>query len=133
MTKLTQSVLALAAATAFAAAFAGGPVEDTTSKIGADANLNLNANLSSLDKNGDGKLSQQEAAANKKLSQQFSKLDANHDGMLDTGEFARFEAGGSASGSAESKGQSDIKSDTKSETGVSKPATPTDQGKPAKP
>ena len=136
MRKLPHYTLALVAAAALGSAFAGGPVEDTTGKLGADANVNVS--LQSLDKNGDGKISKQEAAANKKLNQQFSKLDANHDGSLDAGEFARFEASGSAAGNLGGKpdAKTDGKIDSDVDTSKTAPSTstaPTDTSKPAKP
>jgi len=134
MRKLPQYSLALVAAAALGSAFAGGPVEDTSGKLGVDANVNVS--LQSLDKNGDGKISKQEAAANKKLSQQFSKLDANHDGELDSGEFARFEASGSAGGAM--SGKPDAKTDGKIDTDVDSSKTapstsPAPTDKPTKP
>lgn len=48
--------------------------------------------MSSVDKNADGKVTKAEAASNQQLSQKFDSLDANKDGNLDKGEFAKFEA-----------------------------------------
>ena len=44
--------------------------------------------LESLDKNGDGQISLNEASANDELFVAFKKLDTNRDGMLTQAEFA---------------------------------------------
>ena len=44
-----------------------------------------------LDKNKDGKISQEEAKQNKNLNSQFGQADSNQDHVIDEGEFARFE------------------------------------------
>jgi hypothetical protein len=50
-----------------------------------------------LDKDRDGSISKKEAASNKDLTKKWDTLDTNKDGKLDQGEFAQFEASGSAS------------------------------------
>ncbi|MGD8709874.1 MAG: hypothetical protein PVF40_05745 [Ectothiorhodospiraceae bacterium] len=49
------------------------------------------ADMSSLDANGDGMISAEEAQANADLSSQFDSLDSNGDGQLEEAEFAQFE------------------------------------------
>lgn len=63
---------------------------------GMDVDVNAKVDMSSVDKNSDGKITKSEASSNKDLSSQFSQLDTNKDGSLDQGEFAKFEAKGSA-------------------------------------
>ena len=47
--------------------------------------------FSHLDKNGDGKISKEEAKQSKNLNSQFGQADSNQDNNIDEGEFARFE------------------------------------------
>ena len=47
--------------------------------------------FSHLDKNGDGKISKEEAKQSKNLNSQFGQADSNKDNNIDEGEFARFE------------------------------------------
>ena len=98
---MRTKILAVAAFAVAGAAFADDPSK-TGGVPGVDVDVNANANLSMpmADKNSDGKISKAEAASNKELSAQFDKLDSNKDGNLDKGEFAKFEAKGSAKGKA---------------------------------
>ena len=78
--------LALAAAMGTAGAQMG---------IGSDTEANTDG-FASYDVNQDGKISRTEAATDADLRASWSDLDANQDDQLDEGEFARFEAEGSA-------------------------------------
>ena len=62
--------------------------------------------LTAFDKNRDGNITKKEAASNKDLTKQWDTLDANKDGKLDQGEFAQFEASGSAGGASGSTSDS---------------------------
>lgn len=44
-----------------------------------------------LDRNSDGRISQQEANADPRLAEHFKRLDSNKNSHLDQGEFAQFE------------------------------------------
>jgi Ca2+-binding EF-hand superfamily protein len=48
--------------------------------------------FSSLDKNGDGKISRAEAKADAALSKKFKELDTDKDGSLSMSEYANFSA-----------------------------------------
>lgn len=48
-------------------------------------------NFTELDQDGDGRISQAEAAAHPGLADQFQRLDSDGDGQLEKGEFAQFE------------------------------------------
>lgn len=80
---------------ALAALFATGA---TAQVSGAGVGVDAGASFSSSDRNADGSISKDEASGMKDLSGRFDDLDANRDGKLDQGEFAKFEASGSASG-----------------------------------
>jgi hypothetical protein len=84
------------AAVAAAAAMLAGSAFAQTGALGIDAKANTNITMPSIDVNADGKVSKAEAASNEKLAQKFDSYDANKDGNLDKGEFAKFEASGSA-------------------------------------
>jgi hypothetical protein len=90
---------AIAAAAVFGAGAALAAGQDR-GVPGADVDVNATMDMSSVDKNSDGKITKSEASSNKDLSGQFSKLDTNKDGSLDQGEFAKFEAKGSAGGTS---------------------------------
>jgi Ca2+-binding EF-hand superfamily protein len=49
-------------------------------------------NMKALDKDGDGKISREEAAANPKLAKRFDMIDTNHDGFLSAEELAAYKA-----------------------------------------
>jgi hypothetical protein len=77
-----------------------------------------------VDKDRDGNITKKEAASNKDLTKQWDTLDSNKDGKLDQGEFAQFEASGSAggasaSGSAGASSSGSTSSDTNSSTSTS--------------
>jgi hypothetical protein len=63
---------------------------------GVDVDVDANVKMPIVDKNSDGKVTRSEAAGNAELSKQFDTLDSNKDGALDKGEFAKFQAKGSA-------------------------------------
>ena len=50
------------------------------------------ADMKTLDADGSGTISQEEAQANPAVAEQFTVLDANGDGQVDEAEFAAFEA-----------------------------------------
>lgn len=60
---------------------AGGAVEQTGNEF------------SSLDANGDGYISREEAASDDEIANNWSEADQNNDGQLDQSEFAQFEEG----------------------------------------
>jgi Ca2+-binding EF-hand superfamily protein len=70
---------ALAALLASMSAFAQDPA--TTGEKGGD--------FASLDANGDGSVSQDEAKADATLSAKFSELDTNKDGKISSSEYAK--------------------------------------------
>lgn len=86
---------ALIVGTAAAAANAGGTDNNMLGheKTGSGTGYGnaTKMDFSKLDRNGDGQISQQEAAANPTLAQQFKRLDNNGDGALEKSEFSRFE------------------------------------------
>jgi hypothetical protein len=124
MKRTIQTLAAVAAVTLAGSAFA----QDSSKQgvPGVDVNVNASGSMATADKNSDGKVSKAEAASNKELSSQFSKLDSNKDGNLDKGEFAKFEA----SGSAGSKDGAPGKDEGDPATTIDKPGT-TDDSTPA--
>jgi Ca2+-binding EF-hand superfamily protein len=66
-----------------ALASTGALADDSKSGKGATSTFEA------LDKDADGKLSQEEVAGNDTLSSNFAKLDANSDGFVSKGEFRR--------------------------------------------
>lgn len=54
--------------------------------------LAVAAGAQTLDQDGDGTISKQEAQADPKLAENFDSLDQNGDEVLDSAEFAQFEA-----------------------------------------
>ena len=56
---------------------------------GAFAKDQKNQAFAALDKNGDGSLTQAEAAADKELAKRFTKFDANKDGKLSEDEYIK--------------------------------------------
>ncbi len=85
---MDKRVIVFLAATAFAAtAGASGMSKDSSS----DAAMSKSGDqFSSLDTNGDGKISKEEAQG--ELKSNWSKADANSDGSIDQSEFSAFEA-----------------------------------------
>jgi hypothetical protein len=114
---MRKSFLSLATMSAFVLA-ASAHAQSVGGTAGVDMNPGSTTapSLTSIDKNGDGRISKSEAAGNKELKQQFSQLDGNKDGALDDSEFARFELDSSGSLPAGSSG----------DTRASKPAPVTD-------
>ncbi len=85
---MDKRIFVFLAATAFAAsAGAAGMSKDTGS---GSAMGNSGDQFSSLDSNGDGKISKEEAQG--ELKANWSKADANADGSIDQSEFSAFEA-----------------------------------------
>lgn len=76
-----------------------GSSPDTSGLTGSSSMAGDAGGFGKLDRDRDGNISKKEAASNKDLTKQWDQLDANKDGKLDQGEFAQFEASGSASGS----------------------------------
>lgn len=63
------------------------------------------ADFQTMDKNGDGYISQDEAQGNSSLQTKWNDADLNDDGQLDRAEFSQFEsAGGAGTGSSGSGG-----------------------------
>jgi len=125
MKRKIPTLAAIAAVTLAGSTFA----QDSTKSggvPGVDVDVNANASMPMADKNSDGKVSKAEAASNKELSAQFSKLDTNKDGNLDKGEFAKFEAKGSAG----SKDGAPGKDEGDPATSIDRPGT-TDDSTPA--
>lgn len=59
------------------------------------------SDFQSMDKNGDGYISQDEAQGNPSLQEKWNDADLNDDGQLDRSEFSQFETmGGSGSGTS---------------------------------
>jgi Ca2+-binding EF-hand superfamily protein len=75
---LIAAVLASSCAVALAASEGPGPAR----------------NASSLDKNGDGSISREEAAAHPRLTESFDRLDTNKDGALSADELRAGHRGG---------------------------------------
>ena len=83
-----------------------GTGADTSGMTGATSMSGDTGAFGKLDKNRDGSITKKEAASNRDLTKQWDTLDANKDGKLDQGEFAQFEASGSAGGASGSTSDS---------------------------
>jgi hypothetical protein len=96
MFRKTHTLAAAAALMLAGVALAADDTKRGVPGIDVDVNADANIKMPMVDKNSDGKVTRSEAASNADLSRQFDKLDANKDGALDKGEFAKFQAKGSA-------------------------------------
>lgn len=94
MLRKIHSLTAVAALALTGSAFAAD--DQNRGMPGIDVDTNAKVSMSNVDKNSDGKVTKAEASSDQQLSQKFDSLDANKDGNLDKGEFAKFEAKGSA-------------------------------------
>lgn len=123
-----HSLIAIAAAATFAGAVSaqtppiGQPSQPSTTPSASGA---AGGEFDTLDKDRDGSVTKKEAASNKDLTKTWDTLDSNKDGKLDQGEFAQFEAGGSASGS--------MGGSSGSASGSTSGSTESDKGKTEKP
>jgi hypothetical protein len=79
-----------AASSVFLALAVAGPVGAVGSSEG-EAGMGGTASFSSLDTNGDGYLTKQEAEARSGLVENWEQADSNGDQQIDTTEFAAFE------------------------------------------
>jgi Ca2+-binding EF-hand superfamily protein len=80
---------AIAAALPLAGAFAQTPTPDAQSAAQsqpAQGSQQKGATFESLDTNGDGRISQSEAAVDPNVSDQFAKYDKNGDGFIERDE-----------------------------------------------
>ncbi len=64
------------------------------------------AGMETLDANGDGQISQEEAQAHPELAKQFDSLDQDGSGSLERAEFARFETEATTEGGMEGETES---------------------------
>ncbi len=76
----------------------GAAAEHSGSQSGA-------AEFSSLDANGDGQISREEAASDDELASNWNQADQNSDGQLDQSEFAQFEGKEESSSSQPKMGE----------------------------
>lgn len=103
-----HTLIAITAAVGFAGAAAAQtspPIGQPSTPTTGAADAAAGGEFGKLDKDRDGSVTKKEAASNKNLAKKWDTLDANKDGKLDQGEFAQFEAEGSASGSMGSDSQ----------------------------
>ena len=80
---MVTKVAALAAVLSFTAAFAQDYPSNASSKTGAES-----MDYATLDKNGDGNISKEEAKADPALSAKFDALDNDKSGSLSTTELS---------------------------------------------
>ena len=83
----TRSVLLIAGWTLGAASAA--MAQNMPARSAAPSDAEIGASFKQADKNGDGKLSREEAAALPALAENFTKADANADGSLSAEEFTK--------------------------------------------
>lgn len=81
-------IVAVAAALAAGTAFADTPPATSSSELEPQKSVTM-PEFRSLDINGDGKVSEQEAQANAAVWEQFATLDADKNGSLSTNEYAK--------------------------------------------
>ena len=77
--KFTASILALAAIASFGALAQQAPINPATAHA---AKVALIERLKAADKDGDGRISREEAAALPHLAKNFDRLDTNKDGFI---------------------------------------------------
>lgn len=118
--------------TALALSFASfiAVAADTSSGSSANANRDIGATPSGagqrfneLDKNGDGKISRDEAQSDRILSTQFAQIDKNGDGYISPDEYSAIGAGatgggGSQSGTNDSSSQAGASRSSSSDSGT---------------
>lgn len=110
------------AVTAFLLSFsvaAGAAGTSGAATGGASMGADHSAQFKTLDTNGDGVISKEEAKKDAKLSGNFSTLDKNQDGRLDNTEFAQSQMGDRSRGAGGTQGSSDEFMDQGSGSGAS--------------